>query len=197
MKRYLSQANMRWAWALKHDLGDPYKLHQWIWESLPKDADANRDFLFRADVKNDILRLLLLSERTPISGGELAWRTTEVSATFLSHGSYRFELKANPTFRRSVDHKRLALFDEMKIREWFVRKFAAAGCEVSDLETTAPRRITFRKNGKSGTLCSVEASGLLSVRNETAFRTTFDTGIGPAKGFGFGLLLLQPISELN
>ncbi len=195
MKTFLSQASVRWAWALKHGLCDPYKLHQWIWNELPDDPNARRDFLFRSDVKKGILRILLLSERRPSQCGDAEWKTTEVSGTFLAHGAYRFQLRANPTFRRASDHKRLALFDEVKIRDWFTRKFTDAGCELQGLETTAPRKLQFRKGSgtHSGTVYSVDASGTLIVRDEPQFRAAFDAGIGPAKGFGFGLLLLQPI----
>ena len=195
MKTFLNQTEVPWAWALKQGLGDPYKLHQWIWEALPEDPDAERDFLFRSDVKGGVLRILLLSERVPERRGNIEWKTTEISDTFLGHGAYRFQLRANPTFRRSSDHKRLAIFDELKIRDWFVRKLEYAGCAVSDLETTAPRKLMFRKGGGTcpGTVYSVDASGTLVVRDEAALRAAFDSGIGPAKGFGFGLLLLQPI----
>ena len=195
MKRFLSQTEVPWAWALKQGLGDPYKLHQWIWESLPDDPDAKRDFLFRSDVTHGILRVLLLSERVPDESSEAPWRTTEVSPTFLGHGTYRFQLRANPTFRRASDHRRLAIFDEAALRDWFARKFEAAGCEVGDLELSAPRKLQFRKGGgmRPGTLCAVDASGALVVKDEEAFRAAFDAGIGPAKGFGFGLLLLQPV----
>lgn len=195
MKSLLSQTEVPWAWALKQGLGDPYRLHQWIWKALPHDPDAPRDFLFRSDVQRGILRVLLLSERVPAPGGDAAWKTTELSPTFLSHPAYRFQLRANPTFCRHADHKRLALFAEDDIRTWFVRKFDAAGCEVRDLETTAPRKVRFRKGGgtRPGTLYGVDASGVLAVRDETAFRAAFDAGIGSAKGFGFGLLMLQPV----
>ena len=195
MKRFLSQTEVSWAWALKQGLGDPYKLHQWIWVSLPDDPDAKRDFLFRSDLSYGILRILLLSERIPRDSANATWKTTEVSSTFLSHGTYCFQLRANPTFRRASDHRRLALFDEAALRDWFARKFDAAGCEVSDMELSAPQKLHFRKGGgtRPGTLCSVDASGSLIVKDETAFRTAFDAGIGPAKGFGFGLLMLQPV----
>ena len=196
MKRFLSQTEVPWAWALKRGLGDPYKLHQWIWQALPDDPGAERDFLFRSDVAHGVLRVLLLSERVPAATADTTWRTTEVSPTFLGHGTYRFQLRANPTFRRASDHRRLAITDEPALREWFARKFEAAGCGVRDLELSAPRKFQFRKGGgaRPGTLCSVDATGTLSVRDETAFRAAFDAGIGPAKGFGFGLLLLQPVS---
>ena len=195
MQIFLNQTEVHWAWALKQGLGDPYKLHQWIWGMLPDASNARRDFLFRSDVKGGVLRILLLSERIPSQCGDAEWKTTEVSGTFLGHGAYRFQLRANPTFRRASDHKRLALFDEGKIRGWFIRKFTDAGCELQELETTAPRKSQFRKGAgaHSGTVYSVDASGVLVVRDESRFRAAFDTGIGPAKGFGFGLLLLQPI----
>lgn len=197
MKTFLSQIELPWARALKQGLGDPYRLHQWIWDALPNDPDARRDFLFRSDMKEGILRILLLSARIPAPDAAVTWKTTEVTDTFLGHGEYRFQLRANPTFRRASDHKRLAIFDEMKIRDWFTRKFADAGCEVHDLETTAPRKVLFRKGGGMhlGTVYSVDVSGILAVRDEAAFRAAFDAGIGPAKGFGFGLLLLQPIQQ--
>lgn len=195
MKTFLNQAKVPWAWALKQGLGDPYKLHQWIWGVLPDDPEARRDFLFRSDVKGGILRILLLSERMPSQCGDVEWKTTEVSNTFLGHGAYRFQVRANPTFRRDSDHKRLAIFDEVKIRDWFTRKFTDAGCKLLELETTAPRKLQFRKGtGRHPvTAYSVDASGILAVHDESQFRATFDAGIGPAKGFGFGLLLLQPI----
>ena len=195
MKTFLSQIEMPWVLALKQGLADPYKLHQWIWNALPDDPDAKRDFLFRSDVKGGVLRILLLSARVPAPTDDTAWKTTEVSETFLGHGTYRFQLRANPTFRRRSDRRRLAIFDEAEIRDWFARKFADAGCEVQDLETKALQRHQFKKDGKTGTVCSVDASGILIVHDEATFRTAFDAGIGPAKGFGFGLLLLQPISR--
>lgn len=195
MKRFLSQTEVPWTWALKHGLEDPYRLHQWIWNSLPDNPDVKRDFLFRSDVAHGILRILLLSERVPGESADATWRTTEVSPTFLGHRAYHFQLRANPTFRRASDHRRLAILDEAVLRKWFVRKFEVAGCEVDALELSAPRNLQFHKKGgaQPGTLSVVDAFGSIVVKDENAFRTAFDSGFGPAKGFGFGLLLLQPI----
>lgn len=195
MKTFLSQTKLSWSWALKHGLGDPYQLHQWIWDALPNDPEAKRDFLFRSDVSNGQLKVLLLAARIPLSNAGVVWETTEVSSTFLGHGTYQFRLRANPTFRRSSDHRRLAIFDEGKVRAWFTRKLTDAGCDIQSLKTSAPRRIQFLKGGdmRPGILSAVDATGVLVVRNEVAFRAAFDAGFGPAKGFGFGLLLLQPI----
>lgn len=213
MKTYLSKCEVRGENVFKLGLIDPYQMHKRIWETLPHDPNANRDFLFRSDVSNGVVRLLMLSERIPISSCDMQWRTTELSPTFLSHGAYRFRLRANPTRRcksydieRGVEkHRRFALLGKDEVREWFLRKFSDAGCEIRpiieedgnevlDLETTPPKRLHFTKCARNrGVVYSAEASGTLFVRDEAAFRKAFDTGIGPAKGFGFGLLLLQPI----
>jgi len=212
MKTYLSQSEVRGEKALKLGLVDPYQMHKRIWGTLPHDPNANRDFLFRFDVSKGAVRVLLLSERIPISSCDMQWQTVELSPTFLSHGAYRFRLRANPTRRcKSYDiergtekHRRFALLGKDAVREWFLRKFSDAGCEIRtieddgneilDLETTTPKRLRFTKCAHNrGVVYSAEASGTLLVRDEAAFRKAFDAGIGPAKGFGFGLLLLQPI----
>lgn len=214
MKNFLSQTEVRGETALKLGIVDPYRMHQWIWNTLPYDPNMKRDFLFRSDVSNDVVRILLLSERIPCDSHGAEWLTTELSPTFLGHGAYRFRLRANPTQRcKAYDlerdegkHRRFALLAKEEIRNWFLRKFTNAGCEIRaidnngndvlDFEMTSPKRIRFgltKGSRKSGTFYSVDASGTLLVRDEAAFRAAFDAGIGPAKGFGFGLLLLQPV----
>lgn len=212
MKTFLSQAEVCGEKALKLGIVNPYRMHKRIWDALPYDPGVKRDFLFRTDVANDFVRILLLSERMPIDNGDMRWKTTELSPTFLGHGAYRFRLRANPTRRcKTYDlergeekHRRFAILGKEEIREWFFRKLADAGCvirnigedgnTVLDLETTPPKRLHFAKDSrKKGILYSVDAYGSLVVQDEAAFRAAFDTGIGPAKGFGFGLLLLQPI----
>lgn len=195
MKTFLSRVSLPGPWAARQGFSNPYRLHQWIWDALPADPEARRDFLFRADSANGVVRVLLLSERPPAPSADFAWETTKLSPTFLFHPAYRFRLRANPTYRRASDRRRLGYFHEPDIRAWFERKFAAAGCDLRSLETTAPRRIRFSKRpgAPQSVISSVDASGILSVRDESAFRAAFDSGFGHAKGFGFGLLMLQPV----
>lgn len=193
MKRVLSQIDVPWAWALKRGLGDLYRLHQWIWDALPRDEGAKRDFLFRSDLANGNFRILLLSEREPNDVEGYHWKRTKLSDTFLQHQAYAFKVKVNPTFRRKADHRRLALFDEQRIIDWVTRKFDAIGCRVENLSLTAPQKHHFKKSDKQGTVVTVDVSGLLYVRDAEAFKQGVDAGIGPAKGFGHGLLMLQPI----
>ena len=51
----------------------------------------------------------------------------------------------------------------------------------------------FSKKGQSGYHGGVQFRGALEVTDQEKFIETYQSGIGSAKGFGFGLLLLAPI----
>jgi CRISPR-associated protein Cas6/Cse3/CasE subtype I-E len=59
----------------------------------------------------------------------------------------------------------------------------------------APIDEHFTRNGKRGKHVSVDFQGILNVTNQDRFKKAFCKGIGSAKAFGFGLLMLQPISS--
>jgi CRISPR system Cascade subunit CasE len=52
----------------------------------------------------------------------------------------------------------------------------------------------FDKNGQRGLHSAVEFQGVLTVNDPTGFHETFTRGVGSAKAFGFGLLVIAPIS---
>ena len=59
---------------------------------------------------------------------------------------------------------------------------------------TLPRgRECFHKPGTHGLHAAVELQGVLEVTDPAQFRDTFRRGLGPAKAFGFGLLVLAPL----
>ncbi len=55
------------------------------------------------------------------------------------------------------------------------------------------RDFLFRKKGRRSKLVAVDFSGMLTVTDRDAFMYAFNNGIGTAKAFGFGMLMLQPI----
>ncbi len=52
----------------------------------------------------------------------------------------------------------------------------------------------FRKKGKPGYHGGVQFRGTLEVTDREYFSKTYQAGIGSAKSFGFGLLLLAPLN---
>jgi CRISPR system Cascade subunit CasE len=195
---YLSQALIPYATALKAKLTDGYAWHNAIWKAFPGRPDDTRDFLFRVDRQSHGFRVLLLSEHKPAPPEGFAWQTKEVSPGFLAHAAYRFQLKANPTTRHpghEAKRPRFAIYDEAKLRVWLARKAESAGfaVETDTLEVGAPIDEAFVKDGRRGKHVAVDFSGLLRVTDRDRFIRSFNTGIGSAKGFGYGLLMLQSL----
>jgi len=190
---YLSQATLPVSVALHTGFTDGYAWHQGIWGSFPGKPDEKRRFLFRIDKQRKIFRVLLLSVDEPVSTRYLVWQSKNVLDGFLEHELYRFAIKANPTMRRSSDKRRLAIYDESRLQAWFERKATDGGFTTESLSIGAPIAEAFVKNGKRGKHVAVEYEGVLRVVDRNAFVSAFHSGIGAAKGFGYGLLMLQPI----
>lgn len=192
---HLSQAFVHKQTAARHRLRDSYAWHRAIWTLFPDRPDGNRDFLFRLDDRRTEIRLLLLSRRSPVLPDWGRWNHREVSNGFLDHAAYRFQLKANPVMRRNADRRRVGIYDEPRLRDWIQRKGRDHGFDVAadDLSPAAPMEETFVREGRRGKHLAVDFSGRLRVTDRDAFRRAFQSGIGPAKAFGFGMLMLQPV----
>lgn len=188
---YLSRIVMPYESALQKGLRSSYDWHRWIWNAFH--GKSKRDFLFRVDVQDRQVRILLLSEDAPAAIENWTWETKGVSDEFISQSAYRFQVRVNPTFRRASDHRRIALYKESDIREWLKRKMSVIGVELVSAEVDQPRDELFVKDGKRGKHVSVDVRGVISVRDQSLFRQGFLVGIGSAKGFGYGLLMLQPV----
>ena len=80
--------------------------------------------------------------------------------------------------------------------EWIKRKGDQGGFTVDEatLRTFSRGREYFKKNGQDGLHSAVEFEGVLTVTDPAKFHETFTRGIGSAKAFGFGLLVIAPIS---
>jgi len=104
--------------------------------------------------------------------------------------------------------KRVPLVNHDELRAWLIRK-GKARCrdngtglnvpggfrivENKPLEISPMVEHYFRKKGQSGYHGGVQFRGTLEVTDQKKFIETYQSGIGSAKGFGFGLLLLAPI----
>lgn len=111
--------------------------------------------------------------------------------------TYCFRLLANPTVKRkNAQGKpvRLSLFKEEEQCAWLARKLSDAGSEL--LGCTASSRGLQRsrkdpqKDENAQTHFAVLFEGLLRVTDPGKLRAAVENGIGPAKGYGFGLLSL-------
>ena len=104
--------------------------------------------------------------------------------------------------------KRVPLVKPEELQAWLVQKGKvrcrdqATGLEVpggfriveeKPLEISPMVESHFRKKGQSGYHGGVQFRGILEVIDRDRFIETYQSGIGSAKGFGFGMLLLAPV----
>ncbi len=196
MSLFLSQSHLNKMEAAVHRLSDTYAWHRAVWKCFPGMADKSRNFLFRWDEAPLGFRLLLLSHGKPSPPDWLKMETREIHPAFLDFSLYRFQLKANPTLRRKSDRRRVGIYQADDLNAWLEKKAEANGFHLpSPPEINGPTDSVFFKKGKPGKHTWTDFKGILEVRNPDRFKAAFSTGIGSAKSFGYGMLMLQPISQ--
>lgn len=187
---------------------DNYAWHKAAWKCFPGMPDAPRDFLLRIDRLNDGCRVYILSGPKPVrpdwcpSDG---WAVKEIAPSFLDHERYRFDLLANPTRKlvvrnalgeRHKNGKRVPLIHEDELRRWLKSKGEQHGFCLEDgmpLAMDKDGRHPFRRRKDEILHVGVRFRGILAVTDRERFAVAFRKGVGSAKGFGFGMLLLEPI----
>ena len=192
---FLTQILVNKTDAARRNIRDGYAWHQILWKSYPGHEEKRRPFLFRVDDIRENFRVFILSSTLPEKQGWGAWQSKTIASSFLQHSAYAFQLKANPTTRRNRDRRRLGIYGEKQLHEWFTRKAGQNGFSIIDnsLYIGAPMDEIFVRQHQRGKHVSVEFRGAITVSTPQVFKHAFENGIGSGKSFGFGMLMLQPI----
>lgn len=194
----------------------PYRLHQAIWELFADDPDRRRDFLYRLDREGGRPRVFSLSERAPRTTGN-TWRVEckELRPVLHAGERLRFSLRANPVVTRSGARHDVVMEEKRRLRErgvprdewpsqaelaqeaaaaWLVRRAPKHGFAIDPeaVRVDAYDIHEFRKPGGGEVrFATCDFEGLLTVTEVNVFLTALRNGIGPAKGFGCGLMLVR------
>jgi CRISPR system Cascade subunit CasE len=189
---YLSQCELD-----RKAIHNTYEQHRILWKHFPDDPDAERPFLYRLEhtAKSSITQpVMMLSIKEPqdssIHSKIVASKPFE--PIFRQGQILRFLLEANPIKRLSDSHKRVPLIDEEAQIKWLEKKLAPAAQLCQSL-VTARKNLFFRRKGLAGKIVQVRFEGILEVNNPEGLRTLIEAGIGPAKSFGCGLLLIRRV----
>lgn len=207
---YLTQILVPYELAVRQlKIRDSYDWHQRVWQAFKGRDGTKREFLSRVDEIDDAYRLLIVSPTEPTKPDWCptdCFKTKAIPEDFFAAGQFRFSLLVNPTRKlvvrneagaRKKNGRRIPLTKREDLIVWMQRKAEAGGFDIDDPENlrTIPKpRSYFQKAGMQGVHYAVEFQGVLTVTDPPLFRTTFTTGIGSAKAFGFGLLALAPLS---
>lgn len=214
MKRFLTQALVDHQSIARHHIWDQAAWHRLIWEAFnPVEGDRGpRRFLYSigesSSLRGDVPCLILSDEipTRPEWCPAQGWVTKPVPDGFLKHQRYVFGLTASATRILTTDGrkqrvslaKRLTPEDESESRllDWLERKGSDGGFRIIRSKTNAlPLDVQNFTNSRKQqiTLQYTRFTGVLDVTDHQLFTSTFNTGIGRAKSYGAGLLLLKPI----
>ena len=205
---HLTQVILDFAAAARLRLRDCYDWHQAVWKAFPGRDGEQRDFLTRLDQQRDGFRLLIVSPVDPSRPDWCppeSWQSKPIPDTYFSRRRYALQLCANPTKKitklgadgsPTKNGKRVPLRTREEFVGWITRKGDQGGFTVDEdtLRTFSRGREYFEKQGMHGMHSAVEFQGVLSVTDPAKFHETFTRGIGSAKAFGFGLLVIAPTS---
>jgi CRISPR system Cascade subunit CasE len=132
-----------------------------------------------------------------------AWQSKPIPESYFGKTRYAFQLCANPTKKIASkadgtvtkNGRRVPLGKREELVDWIKRKGEQGGFLVNEgtLRTFSRRREYFVKKGRPGLHSAVEFQGVLTVTDPARFHETFTRGIGSAKAFGFGLLVIARI----
>jgi len=192
---------------------NPYTLHQTVYRALPDKTDGGPGrALYRIDQNRHTgaISLLVQSEKKPdwpkvdylseCLSGEVK---TKPYAPEVENGQRLYYLlRANPSVKKQVEGKkngcRLGLLREEDQLRWLQQKAEKNGFTIITCRTVPEGIIKNERGQADGNKLrhyAVRFEGILEVADPDVFTVALQCGIGPAKGFGFGLLSIAPVKD--
>lgn len=211
----INPAHERVRHAVRDMAHSPYGMHQWLWKFFAGDRDAARDFIFRRHDLDDLPRLYVVSARPPVTFNEDWEVRSRTYAPQLTQGQrLSFVLCVNPVVsKKGADGKSrrhdvvmqakkdkhqdsdesAAELVERASLSWLHARARGAGFELLGATIGAYRQHQANKRSQGSPIhfSTVEFAGELVVIDPVAFQRTLLEGMGHAKAFGCGLLLVK------
>lgn len=198
-----------------------YHAHQLIWKLFADHPDRKRDFIYRHDSVDRWPSFYTVSSREPLDNTELWDISTKKYTPKLQSGQrLSFTLRVNPIrTRRDENGKQqrhdVVMEEKLKLKadkndvdiaeiiqeqgcRWLEKHSAAYGFNLSlnqvRVDGYLQHKLFKGKGAKPITFSTVDFNGILTVADPELFvdKCLF-AGIGPAKGFGCGLMLVRRI----
>jgi CRISPR system Cascade subunit CasE len=203
-----------------HVFQSSYTVHQSIWRLFSDHNDRRRDFLYRLEQSKGRPLVYTVSEREPDRKQDFWFVETKRYEPKISKGLHlAFLLRANPIrskrdaedkqhrhdvimeaktrLRGQDDKKPLATLTQEEGSNWLSSRAERFGFKFFPQQVRVDgyqqHRFFKRKDGRQICLSTVELSGMLTVTDPQLFLEALYKGVGPAKAFGCGLMLVRRI----
>ena len=172
---------------------NPYQVHRHLWRAFPGRRESMRPFLFHVTREGRPIRVVMQSTLPPDPVADRDFRLSHRRAFNLDlpEGAvFAFRITANPTRRESATQRRRSLEEDADRVAWLRRQLEPAA-ELPRVAVREAWRMHFEKGGRPGVVDAVLMTGTLQVRDTAELVKKIAEGVGPAKAFGCGLLLLH------
>jgi CRISPR system Cascade subunit CasE len=220
--RVIPRQNLGWSQVERLARLDSYGQHQAVWElfDLPPDtAGRGGAFLFRQEWHSDLPAFYVLSLQAPQDRTGLWDIQSKRYAPQIEDGDpLYFKLRVNPVVTHNgkrhdvvMDAKQRLGWKELPPVErpalsalayeagtaWLMGRAEKHGFSFASTSLMVDGYRTHAVHGRGRTrirFSTLDFSGVLTVVNAEQFLQTLYCGIGPAKGFGCGLLLVKRVA---
>jgi len=198
-----------------------YQAHQLVWNLFADRPDRQRDFIYRHEAVNCWPTFYTVSKRVPVdTAGMWEIMPKEYSPQLRVGQRLGFNLCVNPIRSRRDENGRqqrhdVVMEEKLKLRkggksfdlpgivqdvglQWLQERAASHGFSISQKGTRVDgyqqHKLFKGKGNKPITFSTLDFNGILTVTEPDVFveKCLFD-GIGPAKGFGCGLMLVRRV----
>lgn len=196
---------------------EPYRQHQALWQMFERPKGTSQPFLFRQVLgeDDDVLRFLMVSHERPRESG--GWRVESklYQPRIEAQARYHFGIRLNPTrTEKSVGrrgkrqdyvisrlhqlgvprHARPTVRERImqeELPKWLEARGARRGFALEQCTVARYERFTAHNKGRDMTISAADFAGVLRVTDPDTFGQVLLSGLGHAKAFGCGLMLLK------
>jgi len=198
-----------------------YHMHSLVWDLFADSPDRKRDFIYRQDMVQGLPAFFCISDRVPNDRKGIWFLESKPYAPIVKKGqAFSFVLRANPIrAKRDDQHKQhrhdVVMEAKTHLRErpgvpfreadlvqqagfdWLAQKGEATGFSIRAEDIRADGYLQHRFKKARGNheirISTLDFTGLLIVTDPDPFVRALCTGIGPAKGFGCGMMLIKRV----
>ena len=199
---------------------DEYQWHRAVWSMFDR-QNSQRAFLYRVDSEGRGTRLWTLSEHAPKPPGDLWRLESKLFAPQIEAGDVlAFDLRVNPIVTRNGKRHDVVMnlkkttgrnfkppeerqpeqaLVQQALETWTARRADRLGVTFRHLRADghmtrrfpSPKLRKLDKPKRMIHLSTCELTGTLEVDDPDRFLEAWRNGIGPAKGFGCGMMLIR------
>ena len=196
-----------------------YHMHSLIWDLFTDGPERKRDFIYRQDEVHGIPAFFCISDRVPNDRKGIWIVEPKPYAPVMKKDQvFSFVLRANPVrAKRDDEHKQhrhdVVMEAKTSLKEkqgvlpreadivqeagfvWLAQKGEANGFSIRGEDIRADGYLQHRFKKTKGNheirISTIDFTGLLTVTDPDAFIRALFAGIGPAKGFGCGMMMIK------